>query len=142
MSSTKELQALHKIWKKASKPLSWWKHETGYVGVNIRKLCKIPIPHPESVLQIGCVYLLHMDYVIQRTTRASTRKHATSYRHEILEFLKKCACKYDMPNTGSPFPWSSDTQPTAPKKGGGFVYKNVFICTRTKITPNHLSNIG
>jgi hypothetical protein len=98
----KKLRELHQTWKQSKKTLKWWKNETGYVGINIRILCKIPIPHPEPIVQIGCLYLIHLDYMYQTICEPAILK----YRTDVCDFLKKIATKYDLPNTDDGlFPW-------------------------------------
>lgn len=93
---------LHRTWKQGKKTLKWWKNETGHKGINIRKLCYIPLSHPESIVQIGCLYLVHLDYVYQRTCEPAIFK----YRADVFDFLRKIALKYDLPiKDDGLFPW-------------------------------------
>jgi hypothetical protein len=81
----KELARLHRTWKQGKKTLKWWKNETGYIGINIRKFCDIPIPHPDSAIQIACLYLLHLEYISQRTYEPAI----FTFKVQVVEFLEK-----------------------------------------------------
>lgn len=97
-----EIAQLHKIWQDGRKTLKWWKSETGYVGVAIRKICKIPIPHPESAIQIACIYYLQLDYISKRIKN----RIISRYQKEVYEFLKKYTTKFGIKTCNNkPFPW-------------------------------------
>jgi hypothetical protein len=98
----KELKELHQTWIQSQKTLKWWKNETGYTKTNIRKLCNIPLSHPKSIIQIGCLYLLHLDFMYQRTCEPAIFK----YRADVFDFLKKNVSKHNLQvqNNGL-FPW-------------------------------------
>lgn len=101
-----EITQLHKIWKSRKKRLKWWKMETGEFG-NIRKLCDIPLPHPDSYISIGCIYLLHLDYITKVTSCNPARLKISKYRTEVFNALKLSVEKYTIPTSGKGFfPWS------------------------------------
>jgi hypothetical protein len=83
-----DLQETHNYWKSGKKTLRWWKNETGYYGCNIRRLCKISIPHPSSTILIDYVYLLQLDYVIRVATSKRAQRKAKCFRKEVLDVLK------------------------------------------------------
>lgn len=103
----KELTHLHKIWRLKKKRLKWWKMETGYYGDNIRKICNIPLPHPDSHILIGCIYILHLDYITKATSCNQVRLKILRYREKVFTALKLSMEKYNIQTSKEGvFPWS------------------------------------
>jgi len=91
-----ELSELHAHWKKGEKKVKWWKREIGDPDINIRRLCKIPLPHPESSVLIAYIYLMHLNYIFERTSCKSAREKILRYRQKVLERIEFYLKKYDI----------------------------------------------
>lgn len=101
-----EISQIHTYWKNRTKKLKWWKSETGH-NENIRRLCKIPLSHPNSIIQISYIYLLHLEYISSRTVYRSVKKKVSTYRKQVLENLELQLSEYGIQiDTNSRFPWS------------------------------------